>query len=302
MPPLLHRRGILQWSLSLTAPANDRPPARPARPSQHNSTPPSCPRVPTHRSWVVTWRAWWRLPMRAAHSSRGTQWPPSRPASWMLLRQVRHGRSAACPGQPPPRQAWVRVAQDADLTAGTPLHAACTAARDATGMQQPASSQGAPPSFPSAPPPAGCYAEYVVCDEAWVAAVPSCLPLEEAAGMPLVGLTAWQVRRGGGLPQRTGTPATRVAACHSGSAMPDLTPPRPVGHRRPCKAQTPRRGSGCSSTAAAAAWAMWRCRSPRPWACTSPPCAGPATWNSCSPWALTRSWTTGARRKGGRKG
>lgn len=39
----------------------------------------------------------------------------------------------------------------------------------------------------------GCYAEYVAADEAWLARVPTDkLPLSEAAGLPLVALTAWQ--------------------------------------------------------------------------------------------------------------
>ena len=41
---------------------------------------------------------------------------------------------------------------------------------------------------------AGCYAEYVVAEEGWLAKVPDNLPLDEAAGVPLVALTAWQVR------------------------------------------------------------------------------------------------------------
>ncbi|GAB4822686.1 hypothetical protein N2152v2_009732 [Parachlorella kessleri] len=40
--------------------------------------------------------------------------------------------------------------------------------------------------------PEGCYAEYVVAEEGWVARVPDNLPLDEAAGVPLVALTAWQ--------------------------------------------------------------------------------------------------------------
>ena len=39
---------------------------------------------------------------------------------------------------------------------------------------------------------AGCYAEYVACDEGWLAAVPDNLPVEQAAGVPLVALNAWQ--------------------------------------------------------------------------------------------------------------
>ncbi|PSC70610.1 NADPH:quinone reductase [Micractinium conductrix] len=38
----------------------------------------------------------------------------------------------------------------------------------------------------------GCYAEYVACDEGWLAAVPDNLPVEQAAGVPLVALNAWQ--------------------------------------------------------------------------------------------------------------
>jgi NADPH:quinone reductase-like Zn-dependent oxidoreductase len=45
-------------------------------------------------------------------------------------------------------------------------------------------------------PLAGCYAEYVACDEAWLARVPDNLPLEVAAGVPLVALTAWQALQG----------------------------------------------------------------------------------------------------------
>ncbi len=41
---------------------------------------------------------------------------------------------------------------------------------------------------------AGCYGEYVVAEEGWVARVPDNLPLDEAAGVPLVALTSWQVR------------------------------------------------------------------------------------------------------------
>jgi NADPH:quinone reductase-like Zn-dependent oxidoreductase len=40
----------------------------------------------------------------------------------------------------------------------------------------------------------GCYAEFVAADEAWVAHVPDNLPLEVAAGVPLVALTGWQAR------------------------------------------------------------------------------------------------------------
>ncbi|GAB4822682.1 hypothetical protein N2152v2_009728 [Parachlorella kessleri] len=40
--------------------------------------------------------------------------------------------------------------------------------------------------------PEGCYAEYVLAEEGWVARVPDNLPLDEAAGVPLVSLTAWQ--------------------------------------------------------------------------------------------------------------
>ncbi|GAB4822684.1 hypothetical protein N2152v2_009730 [Parachlorella kessleri] len=40
--------------------------------------------------------------------------------------------------------------------------------------------------------PEGCYAEYVVAEEGWVARVPDNLPLDEAAGVPLVALTSWQ--------------------------------------------------------------------------------------------------------------
>ena len=43
---------------------------------------------------------------------------------------------------------------------------------------------------------AGCYAEFVAADEAWLARVPTeQLPLERAAGLPLVALTAWQALR-----------------------------------------------------------------------------------------------------------
>jgi NADPH:quinone reductase-like Zn-dependent oxidoreductase len=38
----------------------------------------------------------------------------------------------------------------------------------------------------------GCYAEYVVAEEGWLARVPDNLPLEQAGGVPLVALTAWQ--------------------------------------------------------------------------------------------------------------
>lgn len=52
------------------------------------------------------------------------------------------------------------------------------------------------PYLPSLPPPLwwnpGCYAEYVAADADWVAKVPASLPLEQAAGVPLVALTAWQ--------------------------------------------------------------------------------------------------------------
>ena len=38
----------------------------------------------------------------------------------------------------------------------------------------------------------GCYAEFVAADADWVARVPDNLPLDQAAGLPLVALTAWQ--------------------------------------------------------------------------------------------------------------
>lgn len=47
------------------------------------------------------------------------------------------------------------------------------------------------PGFYNATPD-GCYAEYVVAEEGWLARVPDALPLAEAAGVPLVALTAWQ--------------------------------------------------------------------------------------------------------------
>ncbi|KIZ04982.1 putative Quinone-oxidoreductase [Monoraphidium neglectum] len=40
--------------------------------------------------------------------------------------------------------------------------------------------------------PAGTYAEYVVAEADWLAKVPDNLPLEKAAGVPLVALTGWQ--------------------------------------------------------------------------------------------------------------
>eukprot|EP00887_Chlorella_sp_A99_P006514 scaffold3.g6514.t1 len=40
--------------------------------------------------------------------------------------------------------------------------------------------------------PSGTYAEFVVAEESWLARVPGALPLEQAGGLPLVGLTAWQ--------------------------------------------------------------------------------------------------------------
>jgi NADPH:quinone reductase-like Zn-dependent oxidoreductase len=39
---------------------------------------------------------------------------------------------------------------------------------------------------------AGTYAEYVVAEADWLAKVPDNLPLEKAAGVPLVALTGWQ--------------------------------------------------------------------------------------------------------------
>lgn len=40
--------------------------------------------------------------------------------------------------------------------------------------------------------PDGCYAEFVAAEADWLARVPDSLPLDEAAGLPLVALTAWQ--------------------------------------------------------------------------------------------------------------
>ncbi|KAI8468220.1 MAG: putative zinc-binding dehydrogenase [Monoraphidium minutum] len=45
--------------------------------------------------------------------------------------------------------------------------------------------------------PEGCYAEYVAADPAWVARVPDNLPLDVAAGVPLVALTGWQALKEG---------------------------------------------------------------------------------------------------------
>jgi NADPH:quinone reductase-like Zn-dependent oxidoreductase len=41
--------------------------------------------------------------------------------------------------------------------------------------------------------PQGTYAQYVAVDEAHLAKLPASVPLETAGGLPLVGLTAWQV-------------------------------------------------------------------------------------------------------------
>jgi NADPH:quinone reductase-like Zn-dependent oxidoreductase len=40
--------------------------------------------------------------------------------------------------------------------------------------------------------PNGTWAEYVAVPEAWLARVPDSLPMEDAGGVPMVGLTAWQ--------------------------------------------------------------------------------------------------------------
>lgn len=45
------------------------------------------------------------------------------------------------------------------------------------------------PSSPQLHP--GCYAEYVAAPQGWLARVSAALPLEQVAGLPLVGLTAW---------------------------------------------------------------------------------------------------------------
>jgi NADPH:quinone reductase-like Zn-dependent oxidoreductase len=39
----------------------------------------------------------------------------------------------------------------------------------------------------------GTYAQYVAVDEGHLAALPATIPLDTAGGLPLVGLTAWQV-------------------------------------------------------------------------------------------------------------
>ena len=43
--------------------------------------------------------------------------------------------------------------------------------------------------------PAGCYAEYVSTKEAYLAHQPATLSYEEAGGVPLAALTAYQVRQ-----------------------------------------------------------------------------------------------------------
>jgi hypothetical protein len=43
------------------------------------------------------------------------------------------------------------------------------------------------------PPSTGSYAQYASVPEDWLARVPATLPLEQAGGVPLVALTAWQV-------------------------------------------------------------------------------------------------------------
>jgi NADPH:quinone reductase-like Zn-dependent oxidoreductase len=39
----------------------------------------------------------------------------------------------------------------------------------------------------------GTYAQYAAVDEGHLAALPAAIPLDTAGGLPLVGLTAWQV-------------------------------------------------------------------------------------------------------------
>ena len=48
------------------------------------------------------------------------------------------------------------------------------------------------PTYIPQPGALGTYAEYVAAKNEWVAAVPDNLPLEQAGGVPLVALTAWQ--------------------------------------------------------------------------------------------------------------
>lgn len=60
--------------------------------------------------------------------------------------------------------------------------------------------------------PDGCYAEYVVADEAWLARVPDNLPLEAAAGVPLVALTGWQALLQAGAKEAAGKRAFVNAA------------------------------------------------------------------------------------------
>ena len=48
------------------------------------------------------------------------------------------------------------------------------------------------PTYIPQPGALGTYAEYVTAKNEWVAAVPDNLPLEQAGGVPLVALTAWQ--------------------------------------------------------------------------------------------------------------
>jgi hypothetical protein len=50
--------------------------------------------------------------------------------------------------------------------------------------------------WPKAGQPQGTYAQYVAFDEGHLAALPAAIALDTAGGLPLVGLTAWQVRRG----------------------------------------------------------------------------------------------------------
>ena len=48
------------------------------------------------------------------------------------------------------------------------------------------------PTYVPKPGVLGTYAEYVAINQDWVAHVPDNLPLEQAGGVPLVALTAWQ--------------------------------------------------------------------------------------------------------------
>jgi hypothetical protein len=57
---------------------------------------------------------------------------------------------------------------------------------------------GIPAGFwPKEGQPQGTYAQYAAVDESHLALLPGAIPLDTAGGLPLVGLTAWQVGRRG---------------------------------------------------------------------------------------------------------